>query len=702
MEVLGRGSWPDRFRTSALPVALSTFGILALELALIRWTSSQIRIFAYFNNIVLICAFLGMGAGVAVGKRRPAVAHLTLPLALVLAGILAFSQELSLMQMSFPDKSVSLWGGEVFSGTVAQYARSMSIFLGLVTLVVLVFLAAGASLGALFPRLPPLRAYSADLAGSLAGVLVFAGCTMTGAGPLVWLALAVAPFVILSRTVLAAVSAALICALAAHSEGDAVFSPYNRIDLDRSAPPTIMLSVNRDFHQFMHDLSDRALSDPAVSQKLRQDRKFIRQVYDLPFTLPAKRGSAVVVGAGTGNDVQAALRNGFQVVHSVDIDPEILRLGQQLHPEGPYRNPAAVRVNDDARAFFERYRGEPFDVVCYGLLDSHAMFSSMSSLRLDNFVYTEEGIRSAFRHVAPDGYLTVSFSVYAGQWIFDRLYYTIRKATGTDPVAVYHGMHYGATFVVPRTPGRINAPALAAFGRLEPSQAEEEVRTTSDNWPFLYLRPGTVPASYLAVLAFLLLAGVGLTVGAFGRQAVGSDFHPALFLMGAAFLLLETRGVTTVSLLFGSTWAVNAAIFGSVLLVVLVANLWVSRRPAREVGGWFFGLFAMVLAVTLFDNAWISHWPLAVRGTLGALINIMPIGIAGIIVPVLLARAANPAAALGSNLLGSVVGGCLEYLSMWTGLRTLGVLALLLYVAAFLLQRRGAGRGPAGQPSGGA
>jgi hypothetical protein len=56
-------------------LALSTFSILALELALIRWMAGQIRSFAYFNNLVLIGGFLGMGLGVALGKRRPGLRH---------------------------------------------------------------------------------------------------------------------------------------------------------------------------------------------------------------------------------------------------------------------------------------------------------------------------------------------------------------------------------------------------------------------------------------------------------------------------------------------------------------------------------------------------------------------------------------------------------------------------------------------------
>ena len=48
---------------------IAAFGLLALELAVIRWTTGQIRIFAYFNNLVLIGAFLGAGIGAALGRK---------------------------------------------------------------------------------------------------------------------------------------------------------------------------------------------------------------------------------------------------------------------------------------------------------------------------------------------------------------------------------------------------------------------------------------------------------------------------------------------------------------------------------------------------------------------------------------------------------------------------------------------------------
>jgi hypothetical protein len=93
-------------------VALCTFGILALELALIRWTGGQIRIIAYFANLILIAAFLGMGLGVVIGRTRPQLVHAALPALAVLSAVFAFAEPLGLMLIRFPDPSIYLWQGD--------------------------------------------------------------------------------------------------------------------------------------------------------------------------------------------------------------------------------------------------------------------------------------------------------------------------------------------------------------------------------------------------------------------------------------------------------------------------------------------------------------------------------------------------------------------------------------------------------------
>jgi hypothetical protein len=224
------------------------------------------------------------------------------------------------------------------------------------------------------------------------------------------------------------------------------------------------------------------------------DRDYTSQVYELPFQFTERTPrSALVVGADGGNDVAAALRHGFTHVVSVDIDPAILYTGEELHPERPYSDARVTRVADDARAFLgRRSEQEKFDVICYGLLDSHAMFSSMSSLRLDNFVYTEEGFAAAWKRVKDEGILSVSFSVYAGEWMYYRMLGLVKKAPGIEPIVVRHGYDFGATFLAGRTLTLAKVRATMP-GTLLGERVPASIRVPSDDWPFLYLRLNTIP-----------------------------------------------------------------------------------------------------------------------------------------------------------------------------------------------------------------
>lgn len=685
--LLADTKWAGRGGRAALLIGLTTFGILALELAFIRWTSSQVRIFAYFNNIVLIAAFLGMGLGVALGRRRPGLVHLVAPVLLVLALPLAFSEKLNLVHLTFPDHSISLWGAESASDPVI-FVRNLAIFLSLIAGVVGLFVCAGAPLGYLFDRLPPLRAYTADLLGSLLGIVAFTLVSWWEFGPAVWLALGIAPFLWLSGRAWSTVVGVVIVALGQYSVQGALFSPYNRIILNQQ-PLYLTLEVNRDFHQYLHDFSDARLARPELSEGARGHLTELKQLYDLPFAINARRDTALIVGAGTGNDVQAALRNGYAHVTSVDIDARILALGVAHHPEQPYANAGVRRVPDDARAYFQKHSDEKFDVVCYGLLDSHAMASAMSTLRLDNYVYTEEGIRAAWQRVAPGGHLSLAISVFSGHWFFERLYWTVAKATGREPRAMYSPLHGNViTYIVPNDGAVLDEKELAKRPRVAIETPMKLTQTPSDDWPFLYIRPGVFPWGYLSVLSVILIAAAVLVPRAFNfKQQKLNRADWALFLMGAAFLLIETRGVTSMSLLFGSTWIVNASIFGGILVMVLLANLAVLRWNFTETMPWFLGLFGATAVLYFFPIEWLHTLPLLPRGIVAGLLAGLPVGMAGVIVPILLSRSARPAVALGANLLGAVLGGCLEYYSMFGGLRATVLIALILYLGAFLLLR---------------
>ena len=372
----------------------------------------------------------------------------------------------------------------------------------------------------------------------------------------------------------------------------------------------------------------------------------------------------------------------------MEIDPLILDIGRKQHPERPYQDPRTRPIVNDARAYFEQNSTQRFDVVSFGFLDSHAMFSSMSSLRLENYVYTVDSIHSAWRLVQPGGVLALTFAVYPGEWMSDRLYATVWEGTGVEPVIVPVPMHFGKMYIV----GKDVSPAILReripFPKTKPTAEVQYIRVPTDDWPFLYIRPNTFPIGYVVVIGGLLLIGVFGALAVFGREIASSRFDAPLFLMGAAFLLIETRGVVQLSLLLGSTWVVNSAVFAGILVMAFLANLFVSFQRPNRLAPFFILLIASLLLNYFVSPAILLDLGLPARAAIGGLLNALPVFFAGVIFSTLFSRSEHPSAAFGSNLLGAVVGGCLEYLSMFIGLKSLVVVALCLYLVVLLLVYR--------------
>ncbi|MCZ6770699.1 MAG: hypothetical protein O7G83_01770, partial [Proteobacteria bacterium] len=577
-------------------------------------------------------------------------------------------------------------GGTIREYTLWETVRNLAVFVSLIALVTTIFVCIGTELGWLFSKAgeKSIDAYAADLAGSLAGVLCFAALTLANATPPIWLLLGMAPLVVLRPGPVNLGLGLATVVLGFASIQGALYSPYNRIDVsEHESGFATYVKVNRDFHQIIWDFDDAGYRrSPTLS--------FVKKVYDLPFLVNPRRESALIVGAGTGNDAEAAVRNGYQRIIAVEIDPIIIALGVELHPQKPYTKGGVRIVLDDARAFFRRYDGPAFDAVVFGLLDSHAMASAMSSIRLDNFVYTREGIRSAWSHVVEDGHLAVGFSVISGFWMAKRIHSMLWEVTGIEPVALYHGLHNGATFIVSRNPAIMDPDKMQALAdeldalpmHFEKPGAADRIPT--DDWPYLYVRPGVFPWIYLFIVGLVALTALVSIPLAYGINVARNDFDPPMFLIGAAFLLLETRGVTALSLLYGSTWIVNAAVFSGILAMALAATLIVRRFGSFAPTPWFLALILSTLALWQFDLGVLNELPFALRGVIGSLIHAVPVFFAGLLFPLLLSRSRNPAASLGSNLIGAVLGGCLEYSSMLIGLKALVAMAAVFYLFAFL------------------
>ena len=70
--------------------------------------------------------------------------------------------------------------------------------------------------------------------------------------------------------------------------------------------------------------------------------------------------------------------------------------------------------------------------------------------------------------------------------------------------------------------------------------------------------------------------------------------HTRMFFLGAAFMLLETKAIVQLALLFGSTWFVNSMVSSRLLMLILLANLYVLKAPARGLAWHYAGLLGLL------------------------------------------------------------------------------------------------------------
>jgi hypothetical protein len=165
-----------------------------------------------------------------------------------------------------------------------------------------------------------------------------------------------------------------------------------------------------------------------------------------------------------------------------------------------------------------------------------------------------------------------------------------------------------------------------------------------------------------------------------------------LFFMGAAFLLLETKSITTFALLFGTTWVVNAVVFAGVLLAVLLAVETTRRLPTPSLSVLYLGIAAALVLAYVVPNASLLGLPLLPRLVAAVALAFAPIYLANVAFAKRFAETENAPSAFGINILGAMLGGCVEYLALVVGFRSLLIVAGVLYLAAFLLVPRGNAR----------
>lgn len=684
----------DRFgyKTLGLISLLSLF----LEMMMIRWVSSEIRVFAYLKNFVLVACFLGFGLGCYLCRRRIHLFALIGPLLLLTILLKSPLRRLLevLPRLLGGGVDVHIWGVPAAPTSWAGVLSATATILPLFALVAIMFVPVGQIVGwYLETANDGVAAYSLNVVASLGGILCYTLLCFLYQPPAIWFLVAgtVAMLFFWQNTrARKAIAVAfglcvLILSLPDSFRAHTYWSPYQKLQLspkyDGGELIMYSLHTNGSWYQQILNLS------PEFVQSHRADfegHPVEWNSYNLPYRFCPNPTAVLILGSGMGNDVAAALRNGAGRVVAVEIDPLILSLGRKFHFEHPYQSPRTHVVVDDARSYIQNSK-DHFDLIVFSLLDSHTTSSSFSNIRIDNFVYTREAMEHAARLLNLNGLFIIKFQVDT-PWIAGRLFELTSHVFGHAPVQLQSDLNKFDTagrFFVAGSQDRLalalQNPALAKYVSSHSLAPMQPAVMTTDDWPYLYQHAPGLPLSVILVSIAILL-----TFGWFLRQIAdkGTPIHAHFFFLGAGFMLLEAEIVSRMALLFGTTWVVNSIVVAGLLLLIVIANFTFKFLPRFSVWLSYTLLFVTLAALYLIPIRSLFLESALVRGVVATFALCLPVFFASLIFIQSFSRAGFQGSALGSNLFGALAGGLLESFSLWFGLRSITIIAAALYAAS--------------------
>ena len=163
------------------------------EMMMIRWVSSEIRIFAFFKNFVLVGCFFGFGLGCYFSKRRVNLVALFFPLLLLCLLIELPWAPLRTLIANLPgllgsSTEVQIWGVPSMPVSWLLMSAAILITVPIFGLLVFSFVPFGQLVGWMLENAPAgIRAYSINVLAGLLGITLFTALSFADTPPLVWL-----------------------------------------------------------------------------------------------------------------------------------------------------------------------------------------------------------------------------------------------------------------------------------------------------------------------------------------------------------------------------------------------------------------------------------------------------------------------------------------------------------------------------------
>jgi predicted membrane-bound spermidine synthase len=675
-------------QNNSLRLAQLSFLMLFVELTIIRWTGANIYYLFAFSNFVLMASFLGIGLGFI----RPVSSRnlfFLVPIFLALIVCLCYHFSLDRPIRLNPKTDNLDYYGSYFQNNIYPIWLTLPLVFSMVAALMM---AIADEVKRVFQVFPPLQAYRWEVLGSLCGLIVFSILSFLHAKPLVWGIIISLGYILCYLPLLPAqikkfkqaslINSALTISIISTqiiALGMVVF-----VFAKESMTPNHFWSAYYKIVVKPYSLNRYAVDVNGLTQQIIESveqRKKVKPFYFIPYQkLNSKKdlNRVLVVGAGTGGDVAIALSQGAKQVDAIEIDPMLYELGRKFNPNHVYDDPRVRIFINDGRAFLQQSK-DKYDMIIFALTDSLMLIMGQSSLRLENYLYTHEGISAAAKHLTPNGIFTI-YNYIQPTWFVDRLANTFKAVFNHAPyVKHFNEQDYWATVLI----GGNSLQNIQQFSAALPFAASSEIAPATDDHPFIYLQDTHFSFLYFSILAFILFISL-LMVKVTGASYRSIIKYFDLFLMGAAFLLLETKNIINFALLFGTTWFVNALVFIGILFSVYLAVEVANRAKQIKQSILYVLLLATLYLAWLIPNAYLLNLSELPRFVFATVLAFSPIFIANLLFAERFKFTSDSTAALGANLIGAVFGGLLEYSSLVLGYRNLFILIAGLYTFALL------------------
>ena len=362
------------------------------------------------------------------------------------------------------------------------------------------------------------------------------------------------------------------------------------------------------------------------------------------------------------------------------------------------------------------------DLIIYALVDSLVLHSGYSNIRLESYLFTTQAFEDIKKRLRPGG-VFVMYNYFRQGWIVDRLQamleqtfgpatpssstcrrarrslqtmcwpttFTVMFAGGTEPIKAAFAARPGTgcprtaaamparrtvSDVRPGGPrgvvGHLGGDRPREVGEVRAHEGDPAGDASCGSRPTrgrsLYLRGPMIPALNLRGMALMGVLGAlflvpflrGRTDDTASSGARGVGFLAQMFFLGAGFMLVETKAVVQMALLFGGTWMVNSIVFCAVLTMILLANLLVLAVRPQSLVPYYVGLALSLAASAIVPlDAFLGlSRGLQIAGSCA--LAFTPILFAGVIFAMSFRHAADADKAFGANVAGAMVGGLSE------------------------------------------